>query len=474
MAFCLANDNSTVQEFKSLVEQEHRDSRLSWREPHFTLHSNSSSTTEKIKICTMASETTNNNSIKRRKTDGSSVTSLSDFPIGILEHAASFLAPPSRALFAVTLTIDHATDPNRPSDRLLSITGSDWGTLDFGEIEKDLARKLSDDDLSSVLQLIDAANNVKRLRLTNCMNITGNGLQPLCGSTIIEQIDLSLVGDGENPRPLDIEHSMSWELVLPTLDSIIELEGCALKYVQFPHRWWRRRTPNYSSSQLTFNVIAIHAFIGRYNQMLENRGTIRCLHCNQNLPQHGRKWIATSSKLYGKNNHTCYQCTKHYCYDCSDEDGIKNFRYCDQCQRDYCKECVEFGRCQDCYDLICENCLRFECNVDECHDKFCSECVEASHCDECNKFYCTECRYDVCKEGSDVCGDCIQSLDSGAIEALVTVLKNEVSELKLEVEDVKQLQKENGELKDVNKELQDEIKVLNDKIKSMAVQGPGI
>ncbi len=444
----------------------------------------------------MASETTNNNSIKRRKTDGSSVKSLVDFPVGILGHMASFLAAPSRALFAVTLTIDHATatdhatDPNRPSDRLLSIAGSDWDTLDFGEIEKDLATKLSDDDIRDVLQLIDAANNVKRLRLTNCMNVTGNGLQPLCGSTIIKQIDLSLVGDGENPRSLDTEHSMSWELVLPTLDSIIELGGCSVKHLQFPHRW-RRRTPNYSSSQLTSNILAIHAFIGRYNQMLENRGTIRCLHCNQNLPQHGREWIATSGNLYGKNNHTCYQCTKHYCYDCSDENGIKNFVSCDQCQRDYCKECVEFGRCQGCEKNVCKHCLKFECDGDamghECHGKFCSKCVtdkclhcgvsycrshnnigdyeedEVSRCGHCYKSYCMECRFDICKKGSDICADCIKLLHPEAIEGIMEDLFNENRALKLEVEEMEQLKIENRELRDVNKELQAEIKELKDK-----------
>ncbi|KAL7452130.1 hypothetical protein ACHAWC_003858 [Mediolabrus comicus] len=128
-------------------------------------------------------------SIKRRKTGHAVATCLSDLPIGTsLEHAASFLAQPSRAIFAVALT-------NPPNEsRYTSIAGTDWDNLDFGEIEEELAASLSDDDLSGILQHIDAVDNVKRLKLTNCKIITGVGLEPLRGSTIIEQIDLSLYG----------------------------------------------------------------------------------------------------------------------------------------------------------------------------------------------------------------------------------------------------------------------------------------
>ena len=96
----------------------------------------------------MASEMDTINSIKRRKTDGSVATSLGDLPIGILEHTASFLSAPSRALFAVALTTN---ENNSPGENYSSIAGSDWDSLNFGEIEKELAARLSDDDLSAVL-----------------------------------------------------------------------------------------------------------------------------------------------------------------------------------------------------------------------------------------------------------------------------------------------------------------------------------
>eukprot|EP00985_Skeletonema_marinoi_P028517 scaffold25143_cov73-Skeletonema_marinoi.AAC.1 len=95
------------------------------------------------------------------------------------------IAAPSRALFAVALDC-------REVERSSAIAGG-WVALDFGDIEKDLATKLSDEDIRGVLLSIDAINNLRSLWLTNCINITGVGLEPLRGSTIIQQIDLSLV-----------------------------------------------------------------------------------------------------------------------------------------------------------------------------------------------------------------------------------------------------------------------------------------
>jgi hypothetical protein len=105
---------------------------------------------------------------------------------------------------------------------------------------------------------IDAVNTVKILRLAKCINITGVGLEPLRGSKIIVQIDLSLVGDGENPRSLDIP---------PFLDSIISLDGCALRYLQFPTTWRRVRGQQFK------------AFVTRYNKMLRSRIDVSCYGC---------------------------------------------------------------------------------------------------------------------------------------------------------------------------------------------------
>eukprot|EP00985_Skeletonema_marinoi_P028035 scaffold23822_cov143-Skeletonema_marinoi.AAC.1 len=156
---------------------------------------------------------------------------------------------------------------------------------------------MTDDTIEKVLMCIVAVNNVKRLKLTNCFRITGAGLEPLRGSAIIEQIDLSIVGEHENP---DIGQfpMILCDRVLPILDSIVEREGCALKHTQFPYLW--RCVPSTESD--------FHAFCRRYNQMWRNREEIRCLGCNSRLPTGGNQWIETGTYRYGSQRHTCYDC----------------------------------------------------------------------------------------------------------------------------------------------------------------------
>ena len=212
---------------------------------------------------------------------------LVDLPTGILAHAASFLAAPSRALFAIALENSAAT----PNERSSAIVGNQLDTLDFGEIGKELAVKLLDADINEVLLCIDAVNNVKRLKLTNCTKIFGICLEPLRGSVVIEQIDLSLAGDHQNPD-LNPILRISCEFVLPILDSIIERD-CTLMHLQFPSGW--RKGPLSTE---------FHAFIERYNEIRRNRGTVHCE-------------TATLSDHYGTQLHTCYDCLKHYCYKCN-------------------------------------------------------------------------------------------------------------------------------------------------------------
>jgi hypothetical protein len=148
---------------------------------------------------TMASAA--NDSSKRRRILGDAASHdacLSDLPSGVLTHVANYLDAPSRLFFAASLTTHQIATAS--DERNTAIVDNEWSTLDFGDIEKDLAARLSDRDISAVLICIDAVNRVKKLKLTNCIHIKGVGLEPLRGSTIIEQIDLSLVGKHQSPR----------------------------------------------------------------------------------------------------------------------------------------------------------------------------------------------------------------------------------------------------------------------------------
>ena len=371
-----------------------------------------------------------NTSIKRRKIDDSvskdAVCCLTGLPKEALIHVATFLAAPSRALFAASLDgspgssdenisaifpgnlsigsggpVDfHEISAQLNQDHVQKIL---WETealnqtdiLDFGKISKELVVQLSDDGIKTILLYVDAVNTVKRLKLANCINITGHGLEPLRGSTMIVQIDLSLDGDDENPRSLDPEPPISCNAVLPILDSIISRGGCALKHLLFPYKWERGK-----GQQLQ----QFEAFVTRYNQMLRSRVDVCCLKCNENLPQQ------VDHDFY----FTCYECLKQYCTRCG-EDSSCFVCCCHDCGRQYCQQHHErLNRCDDCGDEFCVSCGKVsKCST--CDREMCRQC--ATHCYGCDKLlFCSlnsiGCNTDTeescrcCECGTTFCNDC--------------------------------------------------------------------
>ena len=59
--------------------------------------------------------------------------------------------------------------------------------------------EITDDNIRQVLICTNAVHNLRRLKLTNCLGVVGMGLQPLMGSTVLESMDLSLVGANKSP-----------------------------------------------------------------------------------------------------------------------------------------------------------------------------------------------------------------------------------------------------------------------------------
>ena len=244
-----------------------------------------------------------------------------------------------------------------------SIAGTDWTTLDFGQVEKKLAAKLSDEDVRDVLLHVNAANKLKILMLTNCTNITGAGMRPLYGSTTIEQIDLSIVGKFQNAMDASAVEgariSFSCGIVLPILDSIISNDVlCKLKYLHFPKAWrimaYQKKFPDF------------HDFLVRYNQLLGNRGQVCCLKCNQEVtPQWLQPTIALDNRYYdrgtcyGAQTNFCHQCSNYVCRSCPTEvDNIDHY-FCSACEREYCTKCVTMEGCGICEEMFCvDSCLR--------------------------------------------------------------------------------------------------------------------
>ncbi|KAL7542546.1 hypothetical protein ACHAXR_011892 [Thalassiosira sp. AJA248-18] len=110
-----------------------------------------------------------------------------------------------------------------------------WERIDFGDIDRSLARKLSDDDIAAILMCINAVDTVKSLKLDCCVNITGRGLNVLLICKIRGSVYILLPdGTTEETDPVLI----SEETVLPILDSIVEKDQCSLECIKFPYKWF--------------------------------------------------------------------------------------------------------------------------------------------------------------------------------------------------------------------------------------------
>ena len=388
-------------------------------------------------ITAMSTTATNRIGGHKRNSDGSlreeiSTAYLADMPAESLRHIVSFIPGFSQALFG--LAVAAANDELLNKNSFAIVDDQCWEDLDFGEIEQELAMRLSDDDIKAVLWCIDAANKVKRLSLAHCVNVTGTCLEPLRGSAVIEQIDMSLVARNDSPTLLELWHPpqqiyflvapldppLSCEVVLPILDSIIGLKQCSLQHLRFPKSWRghcqttmkfrediEREHRKYFDRGDTFKPDpAFVSFLSRYNQVLMSRGTISCVNCSRGLPRSGYELVgsifsdddATNLLTFGNQNHTCSQCMKHYCYRC---DGRQDRQYgfcefslerCDICEKDQCVECSGTYHCEGCRNYYCMSCSEgTTCSDSGCDNKICSDC-DLRQCDKCKiEGFCPDC-----------------------------------------------------------------------------------
>jgi len=246
----------------------------------------------------------------------------------------------------------------------------DSDTLNFSDIGRDLAPKLTDSDVSSILVSIDASNRLKVLKLIGCENITGVGLDPLRGSIVLELIDLStsvitaIASDGFPPC-----FTLSEDDVIPILDSIIAEKDRALKLLELPLAWRKKE-----STQLA-------AFLERYNNAQSSR---TCLCCECSVDFQASSWTDhfKGSPFWGLQRHTCYECTEHICVDC-------DAAFCDECKKNFCNDCCPIQYCA-CGKASCMDCFGVE-YCESCDETFCQDCRPVFMCECCNRFRCMEC-----------------------------------------------------------------------------------
>ena len=335
-------------------------------------------------------------SSKRVRVDspGSSCNITTYLPNDQLVQICSYLPKISSALFAVALTAPSESWRNynwkkQPLGAGKAIVlASSWEVLDFVEVEAPLAQILDDDDVGALLACIDAVNKVKRLKLTGCLSIKGSGLQPLAGSSVLEQIDLSLVKEHENLRQ---DGSISILDAIPILLTIVQKSGSHLKQFQPYYKWWKR------DSLVNAEITALDSFLTEYAQLLNSR-PFNCLECSSEQDCTGSRVVIGANgalncalrKYHGLQQFTCYSCLENFC-----NARERDYSLCFSCGKSYCSDCMASESCGHCENAHCKLCINnIECDKCETEAMVCNGCAVKSTCCVCHG-----------SEGK-VCGDC--------------------------------------------------------------------
>lgn len=310
---------------------------------------------------------------------------------------------------------------------------SQWEMMDFVDLPKSLALRLTDDDVGAVLVCIDAANNLKRLKLTNCFNVVGTCLEPLRRSTVLEYVDLELVREFDKPW-FEIENEGRVEAgldlrraaierefdeiklcegpVFDVLGDILREDGNSLKRLQYPFRWYC--DPPTDAVVFGNYEWAHQTMSGRFNQFVNDHNAVVnkfacCLYFNTNAQSVCTRLEENSPSDYA-----------NICITCSDT----SYSFCTHCNEILCTGCSATDECSVCDVRYCLSC---------CTKRAIAE-KEATVCGygDCQSF-CPSCRLDACKNQFLFCIKCRDLSFDGLLEEC-NAKQAQIDALRLEIE----------------------------------------
>jgi len=287
-----------------------------------------------------------------------------------------------------------------------------WEILDFVDIPKSLASRLTDDDLAAILKCIDAKTNLKRLILTHCFNIVGQGLSPLRGSVVLEKLDLGLVRQMEVPQAFN-DVQLSEEAVYDILNGILSVEGNTFKRLHIPLAWSNdnngKPRPSERLSSL-FNDMQTSSFMNAKNLCayfgFDNSKSLIEQFDNDDVDK--------------DEIDSCFGCNEH-----------GDFVICNICNEVKCYGCGEVCTCtgEECNNITCDDCRGDE-NVVVVNN--CVNWCDNEWCDA----RCGDCRFRECCDGTLDCDDCKSKvfdrllLDNNAKKTEIEQLQRELNQLR--------------------------------------------
>ena len=297
--------------------------------------------------------------------------------------------------------------------------------IDLLDIDKRLRMRLTDSNIAGMLVCIDAVNNLEEIRLPHCLNVRGDGLEPLRGSVVLKLVDLSIVS-----KEVDrLTPKLSMDAVLPILDSILANNQNSIHHIHLPKVWHDNHTErlrnfhldsflthtrinNEDMSQSEKRAKCLVAYENPWNRM--GKCKMDCAECNDNF-----YYVSGKEQYYvtfeGKWLRTCPSCNRKYCDEQHAFDAIKE---CDACKEVTCDKCnPDFYHCDCCARYLCNECTEcLVCCNNDCGADFVENCIDCAERDVwgCHTKLCGRCFHPFCREceplmdhlGENICGDC--------------------------------------------------------------------
>jgi len=291
-----------------------------------------------------------------------------------------------------------------------------WTDIDFGKVP--LAERLTDECLAALLTNVNARKVTTILSLMGCAAVRGRGLEPLCESRKLQQIELRRTREevetiGETGLDDDFVVGVLLSMA-PINANVPPGDGNGLKIIRIRRQY---ESKNYFESFST----PICRFISTLDEAIANQvrenGEV-CKNCNCALAEKMEYFHCTAATCFCSKCKTyrcgergcdivlsCEVCMEHFCNDC-------NFVFCcSECDKFFCDDCRYMGGCDSdqCEVMFyCEKC-RLTLVCDLCHLKSgCEECRLVVNCESCEKHCCEECRSvricDVCDRA--LCTEC--------------------------------------------------------------------
>lgn len=314
-------------------------------------------------------------------------THLQDLPDEVFQIVLTYLTDTSRINLALSKLCSQLQALKILSKHIQDRECLDTGNL-YPENRGKEPKELNDDNIATLLTIIDAKKNLRVLILSQT-NITGVGLEPLRNSKKLKRISFSEDCD---------ETKLSEDAVIPILRSMLppNVEESSLLHVEnFPSAWTgERKKANFAE------------FLSIFDAELKRRKYC-CDDCGKRCtPYHGEEGenesgsedetdsVDDSDYIFicqdtGKARYICEKCHSFCCHK-DDEYACENARKeCLQCSnlvcggcRDECDYCGNEKRCQDCM-VKCDNCEGCSC----------PNCYHYCGSNYCSKILCRDCGY---------------------------------------------------------------------------------